>query len=53
MICFNCGEKWLEIGNPLAGVFQQYLQQCDCDPSSTIEKTEGKKEPPNEQLNLV
>lgn len=46
MICPICKTAWLVIGNLLAGTFQQYEQQCNCDAQPVNQEEEGK----NEQL---
>lgn len=31
MICSTCKTPWIAVGNLLAGVFQTYIAQCDCE----------------------
>ncbi len=31
MKCKTCNTEYLSIGNLLAGIFQQYIAECDCE----------------------
>lgn len=48
MICPICKTPWLVIGNLLAGVFQEYEQQCDCE-TQPVNQEEIIGKPPKTQ----